>query len=59
VLLEINELIALTTKASHTAGPWVTFRLSPDSDPGEGLIIVTADGKTEICGIIPKEADAI
>jgi hypothetical protein len=45
-------------KTAPTPGPWTTYRLSRDSDPLERLIVVTADGETEISGIIPNQADA-
>lgn len=44
--------------SQHTPGPWITWKLAKDSDPQERLIVVTADGETEICGIVDKEADA-
>jgi hypothetical protein len=47
----------MTTEAL-TPGPWMLYRLAPDSDPQERLIVVTADGETEICGVIHKGADA-
>jgi hypothetical protein len=46
------------TNTQHTPAPWATYRLSPDSDPQERLIIVTGNGQTEICGVIDNEADA-
>lgn len=41
-----------------TPGDWIKWRLSPDSDPQERVIVTTADGETEICGIVENEADA-
>ena len=43
---------------AHTPGPWATYRLSPDSDPRERLIVISNDGETEISGVIHSEADA-
>ena len=41
-----------------TAGEWITWKLSPDSDKEERFIVTTADGETEICGIVYNETDA-
>lgn len=38
--------------------PWAVWKLSPDSDPQERHIIITADGEQEITGIVDQEADA-
>jgi hypothetical protein len=46
------------TTATHTPGPWSIYRLAPDSDVRERLIVVTEDGETEICGAVENEADA-
>ncbi len=46
------------TNTHHTPGPWTTWRLSPDSDQQQRLIVVTADGETEICCVVANEADA-
>jgi hypothetical protein len=58
VLVEIDKALLLATPSAHTAGPWATLALAPDSDPQERVIVVTADGNTEICGIVAKQADA-
>lgn len=47
------------SQEKHTPGPWEVWQLAEDSDP-EGRRIITADeGETEVCGIVPHEADAI
>src|ERR1041385_7197524 len=46
------------TEQGFTPGPWTVWRLAPDSDPKERLIVTTADGEMEICGIVEDEANA-
>ena len=41
-----------------TRGPWIVWRLAPDSDSRERVIVTTADGETEVCGIVERESDA-
>jgi hypothetical protein len=41
-----------------TPGPWIVWKLAPDSDPQERVIITTADGEEEICGIVHRAEDA-
>jgi len=41
-----------------TPGPWVVWRLAPDSDARERMIVTTADGEIEVCGIVENEDDA-
>lgn len=42
--------------AAHKS--WIPWRLAPDSDPEERLIITTADGEDEITGIVYDEKNA-
>ncbi len=41
-----------------TPGPWMKWKLGPDSDPEERWIVTTVDGEREICGIVYREQDA-
>lgn len=45
-------------QVQRTPGTWKKWRLAPDSDPEQRLIIVTEDGETEVCGIVYNEDDA-
>lgn len=45
--------------SNYTPGPWSIWRLAPDSDPKQRLIIVANDSETEVCGIVGNEADAV
>jgi hypothetical protein len=53
VLVDIRAAITAAAPRRTTPGTWAIYRLSPDRDAQERLIVVTADGETEICGIIP------
>jgi hypothetical protein len=46
---------------SNKAESWAVWKLAPESDPQERLIITTADGDTEITGIVydPQHAQMI
>lgn len=41
-----------------TNGPYIPWKLAPDSDPKERFIVTTEDGETEICGPIDNPLDA-
>lgn len=43
---------------ARTPAPWRPWRLAPDSDPNERLIITTGDGEEEVTGIIYNDDDA-
>lgn len=41
-----------------TSEPWQVFRLSPDSDEHERLIVTANNNEDEVCGIVYDDGDA-
>lgn len=57
-LLTVPQIEAALERAEKATPGIITWRLAPESDPDERMILTTADGESEITGIIYREDDA-